>query len=102
MLFLYTCNLVLKRKERIAVNNQSLCSSCSSFFFLTLSNKVIFCFKASDSQQIGAVSVEKMPSTKYEIEKFTVALEDEIPTSSAGLFGSVEGSCNHECRVNDN
>src|ERR1051325_589978 len=43
--FLYTCNLVLKIKERITVNNQSLCSSCSSFFFSTLSNKFIFCFQ---------------------------------------------------------
>ena len=37
----------------------------------SLGNKFIFCYKASDSQQIGAVSVEKMPSTKYEIETFT-------------------------------
>ena len=47
----------------------------SSFLSLWVSyrsrNQLYFVISTSFSQQIGAVSMEKMPSTKYEIEKFT-------------------------------
>lgn len=41
------------------------------FFIVPYSSLVYTLLLALNSQQIGAVSMEEMPSTKYEIEKFT-------------------------------
>lgn len=56
------------RKWKNSSYNQFLCSSTLLFFILSLFYTLLL---ALNSQQIGAVSMEEMPSTKYEIENFT-------------------------------
>ena len=74
---LVTLVILIKEKVKNSSYNQSLL-----FFLFFPSFPTLVCFLIIEtvytlfprhrfSQQIGAVSVEKMSSTKYEIEKFT-------------------------------